>query len=174
MFALRNLLTKSLRVNNSNSQQLIGKRFYASENNAVNADDLLTFSFMVPHQTIYKDKKVQLITLPGAKGVFGVAKNHIAKISELKPGVIQINHQNGDAEKYFISGGFAFINPDSSCYINAVEAFPVDQLDATEVKNGLAKYTQLYNETTDPQPKAVAQIGLETYQQMAYALGVTL
>ncbi|EFA75061.1 ATP synthase F1 delta [Heterostelium album PN500] len=165
-------LVRSSMINNNNSY--ITKRTFASEGAAVNADDLLSFSFMVPHQILFKNKKVQMLTLPGARGVFGVLKNHIPKIAELKPGVVQVHHESGDVDKYFISGGFAFINPDASCYINAVEAVPVDQLDANEVKNGLARYTQLYNEASDEAAKATALIGLEAHQQMAYACGVSL
>ncbi|EGC31922.1 hypothetical protein DICPUDRAFT_92704 [Dictyostelium purpureum] len=158
-----NLLKNSISVNSS-------KRFFATEA----SDDLLTFSLLSPHQTIYKDKKAQLVTLPGAKGVFGIAKNHVPKISELKPGIVQINHENGDLEKFFVSGGFAFVNPDASCYINVIEAVPVDQLDPNEVKNGLARYTQLFNEAQDENAKAVALVGLEAHQQMAYACGVSV
>ncbi|KAM9962216.1 hypothetical protein ACTFIR_005113 [Dictyostelium discoideum] len=159
-----NLLKSNVAINSS-------KRFFATEVSATS--DLLTFSLLSPHQTIYKDKKAQLVTLPGAKGIFGVAKNHVPRIAELKPGVIQINHENGDLEKFFISGGFAFVNPDASCYINTIEAVPIDQLDAEEVKSGLARYTQLYNDAQDENAKAVALIGLETYQQMAFACGVS-
>ncbi|GAM20322.1 hypothetical protein SAMD00019534_034970 [Acytostelium subglobosum LB1] len=155
----------------TNSSSVVGRRSFATE---TANEELLTFSFMVPHQILFKEKRVQMLTLPGARGVFGVLKNHIPKIAELKPGVVQVHHESGDIEKYFISGGFAFINPDASCYINAVEAVPVDQLDAAEVKTGLARYTQLYNEAADETAKATALIGLEVHQQMAYAVGVAL
>eukprot|EP01132_Coremiostelium_polycephalum_P002281 gene2281-2808_t len=158
-------------------RNLVNKRFYATETQqgaGAVGGDLLSFTFMVPHQTIFKDKRVQLLTLPGAKGTFGVAKNHVPKIAELKPGVVQINHENGDNEKFFISGGFAMINTDSTVFINAVEAVPIDQLDANAVKSGLTTYTQQYNDATDEEQKALALIGLEIHQQMAYAVGVTL
>lgn len=40
-------------------------------------------------------------------------------------------------EKYFVSGGFAFIHPDSSADICAVEAVKVADLDADAVRAGL-------------------------------------
>ncbi|KAF2072979.1 hypothetical protein CYY_005719 [Polysphondylium violaceum] len=168
----RTVFTRSSTLlNNKTAFVASGKRFYAD---AVKSEDLLTFSLVLPHQTIYKDKKAPLITLPGAKGVFGVAKDHIPKIAELKPGVMQINHEDGKEEKFFLSGGFAFINPDNTCYVNAIEAFPIEQLDQEAVKKGLAQYTQAYNDATEETAKAVALIGLESYQQMAYACGVSV
>eukprot|EP01133_Synstelium_polycarpum_P011910 gene11910-13876_t len=171
---LRNALQSTSSIlRSTNAGSLVARRSFASEA-AAGADDLLTFSFMVPHKILFKDKRVQMLTLPGSRGVFGVLKNHIPKIAELKPGVVQVHHEGGDIEKIFISGGFAFINPDASCYIDAVEACPVEQLDPTEVKAGLTRFTQLYNEATEESAKAQALIGLEAHQQMAYAVGVTL
>ncbi len=40
-------------------------------------------------------------------------------------------------EKYFVSGGFAFVHPDSSADICAVEAVKVTDLDADAVRAGL-------------------------------------
>jgi len=168
----RTVFTRGTSLFNNAVAVNASKRFYASES-AVSGD-LLTFSLVLPHQTIYKDKKAPLITLPGAKGVFGVAKDHIPKIAELKPGVMQINHEDGKVENFFLSGGFAFINPDNTCYVNAVEAFPIEQLDPEAVRKGLAHYTAAYNDATEETAKAVALIGLEAHQQMAYACGVSV
>jgi len=42
-----------------------------------------------------------------------------------------------DVQKYFVSGGFAFVHPDSSADICAVEAVRVSDLDADAVRAGL-------------------------------------
>ncbi|EGG16313.1 ATP synthase F1 delta [Cavenderia fasciculata] len=168
---IRSIVSRTSSLINKSSVNTFARRTYATDAGA--NEELLTFSFMVPHQVIFKDKKVQMITLPGAKSVMGVLKHHVPNIAELKPGVVAIQHDANTTENYFISGGFAFINPDASCYVNAVEAVPLDQIDPTEVKNGLQKYTQLYNEAVDEKDKAIALIGLETHQHMAHAVGVT-
>jgi F-type H+-transporting ATPase subunit delta len=46
-----------------------------------------------------------------------------------------------DVQKYFVSGGFAFVHPDSSADICAVEAVALGDLDADAVRAGLAEYT---------------------------------
>ncbi len=42
-----------------------------------------------------------------------------------------------DVTKYFVSGGFAFVHPDSTADICAVEAVKVTDLDADAVRAGL-------------------------------------
>lgn len=52
---------------------------------------------------------------------------HVPVVLELLPSVVTLI---GDStEKYFVSGGFAIVNPDSSLNINAVEAHPLTDLD---------------------------------------------
>ena len=58
----------------------------------------------------------------------GILAGHVPVVLELKPSVLTlVNGQ--EATKYFVSGGFAIVNPDSSLNINAVEAFTLDELD---------------------------------------------
>ncbi|CAG8524165.1 10862_t:CDS:2 [Diversispora eburnea] len=45
---------------------------------------------------------------------------------QLKPGIIEITENPNSTKKYFVSGGFAVMNSNSSLDINAVEAFPLD------------------------------------------------
>lgn len=88
----------------------------------------------------------------------GIAKNHMPIIAELKPGVITIDETGKPQEKFFVSGGFAYVQADKTCEITAVEAFPVDQLDSDAVKKGLSLYNQEYASATDPESKARAQV----------------
>lgn len=45
-----------------------------------------------------------------------------------------------DIEKYFVSSGFAFVHPDSSADVCAVEAVKLEDLDPEAVRAGLAEY----------------------------------
>lgn len=44
-------------------------------------------------------------------------------------------------EKYFVAAGFAFIHPDSTTDLCAVEAVKLDELDPEAVRAGLTEYT---------------------------------
>lgn len=44
-------------------------------------------------------------------------------------------------EKYFVAAGFAFIHPDSTTDLCAVEAVKLEELDPEAVRAGLTEYT---------------------------------
>lgn len=92
-------------------------RFMSAEAIAVNK---MTLSFALPHETIYKAAQVESVILPGTEGEYGVTADHVPTVSELAPGVVQIDHGDGEMEKYFIAGGFAFTHPDSHTVRNGV------------------------------------------------------
>lgn len=60
-------------------------------------------------------------------GDMGILAGHVPIVVELKPSVVTLIGQ--DTKKFFVSGGFAIVNPDSSLNINAVEAVTLDELD---------------------------------------------
>lgn len=75
--------------------------------------------------------------LPGMEGVFGIKANHVPVISQLRPGLVEL-HSGGEVEKFFISGGWAFVHPNGTTDIQAIEAVTLDQVDAAAVKSALA------------------------------------
>ena len=61
-------------------------------------------------------------------GDLGILAGHVPVVLELKPSVLTLLN-GAESLKYFVSGGFAIVNPDSSLNINAVEAVTLDELD---------------------------------------------
>jgi F-type H+-transporting ATPase subunit delta len=80
--------------------------------------------------------QTELVVLPGVEGYFGVKANHVPLIAQLKPGLVEL-HNGADVQKFFVSGGFAFVHPNSVTDICAVEAAPLDQFDGAAVKAAL-------------------------------------
>ncbi|KAF0852905.1 mitochondrial Complex V (CV) F1Fo ATP synthase F1 subunit delta Atp16/AtpC [Andalucia godoyi] len=140
---------------------------------AVGTANKLTLNFMLPHEPVLPLKsKVELVTIPGTSGVFGVMPNHVPTIAQLKPGVVTVQFSADKTEDYFVSGGFAWIRPDSSLDITAGEAVKLADVDVEAVKKGL---TQAQQETTSAQSdvdKARAQIHVEVYEALAAALNI--
>jgi F0F1-type ATP synthase epsilon subunit len=72
----------------------------------------------VPHKAIYKGASVHSVILPGAEGDYGVTAGHVPYVAQLKPGVLQILHDEtttaSETEKYFVAGGYAMTHPDST------------------------------------------------------------
>lgn len=83
---------------------------------AAAAATAVKLNFSLPHESIYHNVDVQSVILPGAAGEYGITANHVPYVAQLKPGVVQILHDEASAEpeKYFVPGGFALTHADSS------------------------------------------------------------
>ncbi|KAH7525312.1 hypothetical protein FEM48_Zijuj06G0211500 [Ziziphus jujuba var. spinosa] len=112
---------------------------------------------------------VDMVIIPATTGHMGVLPGHVATIAELKPGVLSV-HEGNDTTKYFISSGFAFIHANSYADIIAVEAVPLDQIDASLVQKGLAEFTQKLSSASTDLEKAEAQIGVDVHSALNSAL----
>ena len=73
-------------------------------------------NFSLPHETVYNGAEVYSVILPGMEGEYGITANHVPYVSQLKPGVMKILHEEGstEPENYFVAGGFAFTHADST------------------------------------------------------------
>lgn len=80
--------------------------------------------------------QLEQVLLPGVEGYFGVKANHVPIIAQLKPGVVEL-HDGTEITKFFVSGGFAFVHPNSTTDICVLEAATLDQFDTTAVKTAL-------------------------------------
>lgn len=113
--------------------------------------------------------QVDMVIIPANTGQMGVLPGHVATVAELKPGVMSV-HEGNDVTKYFLSGGFAFIHANSIADIIAVEAVPLDQIDANLVQKGLTEFTQKLNSASTDIEKAEAQIGVDVHSALNSAL----
>ena len=136
----------------------------------------VTLNFAVPHEAVYSDTEVDLVIIPGITGDYGVTAGHTPIISELRAGTVEIFHKEGDeAEKFFVSGGYAMTHPNSVTDISAVEAVRLEDLDPEAARQGYAKFKAEMDAATPETPEhAFAQIGMDTHEAMCTALGVSL
>ena len=91
----------------------VAARCFSSE---ASAAAHVTLNFSVPHESIYKGASVFQVIIPGVEGEYGVTPNHVPYVAQLKPGVLQVIHEDGafaDAEKYFVAGGYALTHENS-------------------------------------------------------------
>jgi F-type H+-transporting ATPase subunit delta len=70
------------------------------------------------------------VNLPAETGDMGVLANHVASIEQLKPGLVEIIEEQGGSKQFFLSGGFAVVQPNSVLSINAVEGYPLEDFSA--------------------------------------------
>jgi F-type H+-transporting ATPase subunit epsilon len=81
-----------------------------------------------PERLLLSDD-VDMVTMPGADGYFGVLKGHAPVMASLKPGVIEIKGGAEDGLRIFVRGGFAEVNANEVTVL-AEEAIPMSEIDA--------------------------------------------
>ncbi|KAK2775741.1 delta subunit of the central stalk of mitochondrial F1F0 ATP synthase, atp16 [Emmonsiellopsis sp. PD_33] len=132
--------------------------------------DKIKLSLVLPHQSIYKSTDVVQVNIPAESGVMGVLANHVPSIEQLKPGLVEIIEESGGSKQFFLSGGFAIVQPDSQLSINAVEGFPLEEFSAEAVKSQIAEAQKIASGTGSEQDIAEAKIELEVLESLQAAL----
>ncbi|KAK9476760.1 ATP synthase subunit delta [Lipomyces japonicus] len=128
--------------------------------------DKIRLSLTLPHQALYSNVDVVQVNIPATTGELGVLANHVPTIEELKPGIVDIVEESGSTKQFFVSGGFAVVQPGSLLSINAVEAYPVEDFSAEAVRTQLAEAQK--NATTGSEIDQVeAKIELEVLEALA-------
>lgn len=110
-----------------------------------------------------------MVIIPATTGQMGVLPGHVPTIAELRPGLLSV-HDGNEVTKYFLSSGFAFIHANSVADIIAVEAVQIDRIDPSLVQKGLAEFTQKLSSATTDLEKAEAQIGVDVYSALNFAI----
>ncbi|KAK7743741.1 delta subunit of the central stalk of mitochondrial F1F0 ATP synthase, atp16 [Diatrype stigma] len=125
------------------------------------ASEKIRLSLSLPHQSIFTSKDVVQVNIPAESGEMGVLANHVPSIEQLKPGLIEVIEESGSSKQFFLSGGFATVQPNSVLSINAVEGYPLEDFSAEAVKAQLAEAQKVANGSGSEQDIAEAKIELE-------------
>ncbi|KAF2021677.1 epsilon subunit of F1F0-ATP synthase N-terminal domain-containing protein [Aaosphaeria arxii CBS 175.79] len=155
----------ALRVRPTTALRPIQRRGYADV-----ASDNIKLSLTLPHQAIYKSQDVVQVNLAAETGDMGVLANHVPSIEQLKPGLIEIIEESGGSKQFFLSGGFAVVQPNSHLSINAVEGFPLEDFSADAVRNQIAEAQKIASGNGSEQDVAEAKIELEVLETLQAAL----
>lgn len=138
----------------------------------------VTLNFSVPYESIYNETSVYQVIVPGVEGEYGVSAGHVPYIAQLKPGVVQIVHEEGatgDSEKYFVPGGYALTHPNSVTDVVVPEAVKLDDLDSSAVQSQYDAAKSAYaSATAGSVEQAEAQIDMEVNRAMGLAIGLNL
>ncbi|AWU75627.1 ATP synthase F1, epsilon subunit [Pichia kudriavzevii] len=142
--------------------RLAGVRTYAE------AAESLKLSFSMPHDTIFINKEVTQVNVPAVSGQMGILANHVPIVEQLKPGVVEVL-EGSNSSKFFVSGGFVSVLPESKIAITSVEAFPLDSFEPSTVKTLLAE-AQKKADSSDELAAAEASIEVEVLEALSTAL----
>merc|ERR1711976_639402 len=141
------------------------RRGYAEESSKE-----MAFTFATPGDVFYNEANVQQVDVSALNGSFGILPNHVPALAVLKPGLLTVRESDGNVARYFVSSGNITTNEGSSMQILAEEAGRIEDFDAQEVREGLAKAQHEVSSASTEQAKAEAQIAVECYEELQKAL----
>jgi F-type H+-transporting ATPase subunit epsilon len=94
------------------------------------------FDLVSPERMLLSED-VDMVTLPGAEGYFGVLAGHAPVISSLRPGVIEVTGGSTPNLRLFVRGGFAEVDA-KKVIVLAEEAIPMADFDLAALDRRLA------------------------------------
>lgn len=145
------------------SVNIVAKRTYAEA-----TEGALKLRFALPHETLYPSSTVTQVNLPAKSGQIGILANHVPTVEQLVPGVVEVLEGSG-SKKFFVSGGFATVQPDSTLCITSAEAFPLESFSAENVRSLLTE-AQKNVSSSDEVVAAEAAIQVEVLEALQAAL----
>jgi F-type H+-transporting ATPase subunit epsilon len=94
------------------------------------------FDLVSPERMLLSED-VDMVTLPGTEGYFGVLAGHAPVISSLRPGVIEVTGGTTPNLRLFVRGGFAEVDA-KKVIVLAEEAIPMTDFDIAALDRRLA------------------------------------
>ena len=128
----------------------------------------LAFDLVSP-EALLMSENVDMVTVPGADGDFGVMAGHAPVISTLRPGVVEITGAPGGPARIFVRGGFAEVTP-AGLTVLAEEAIPLDQLDAAMLAQKIKDAEEDVADAKSDETKRLAQEQLDHLRQLQQGL----
>ena len=125
-----------------------------------------------PRESIFLNKPVDSVTVPGAEGTFTLTNNHSLTVSMLKAGVITVR-DGTTTNDYFVSDGFVFLNNPKdgsgccSAEISGLEIVPTNALDKDRAAQLIAELNASSKDTE--WAKVKAQLGTNLLNQVIKA-----
>jgi F-type H+-transporting ATPase subunit epsilon len=98
--------------------------------------DKIHFDLVSPERLLLSED-VDMVTLPGAEGYFGVLAGHAPVISSLRPGVIEVTGGTTPGLRLFIRGGFAEVDG-KKVTVLAEEAIPMAEFNLAALDQRIA------------------------------------
>ena len=95
----------------------------------------INFDLVSPEKLLLSHQ-ADMVTIPGTEGYMGVMAGHMALVSSLRAGMIDMLNDGVDT-RYFIRGGFAEISP-AKITVLAEEAIPMTEMDLAVLDQRIA------------------------------------
>ena len=127
------------------------------------SEEKLSLEVVAPEKMVMT-KTVDMVTISGTEGDFGVLPGHAALVSSIRPGFLEIEVDK-QSEKMFIGGGFIEVIEDKVSIL-ATEVLSSDQINITECEEKISKYTIDLGASETEVDKDIIQKNIDKYQAM--------
>ena len=105
----------------------------------------VAFDLVSPENLIFTDE-VGMIIIPGKDGDLGILPGHSKVISSLRPGrVIVFGEDKNLLKSFFVSGGFAEINPEK-CIVLAESVVELNSLEKSSIEKEIQELENIDRE----------------------------
>jgi F-type H+-transporting ATPase subunit epsilon len=118
----------------------------------------LHFELVSPERLLLSDD-VDAVEIPGTEGDMGILPGHAPVLSTLRPGVVTVT-RGGKAERIFVRGGFAEVNPQGLTVLAEV-AIPEADLDAGRIAQQIKNAEDDVNDAKTDETRRRAQENLD-------------
>lgn len=126
------------------------------------------FDLVSPERMLLSED-VDMVTLPGAEGDFGVFAGHAPVISTLRPGIIDVQGGSEPALRLYVRGGFAEVDAEKIIVL-AEEAVPLKELDAASLDQRIKNAEEDVTTAKSDAERSRAQAALDHLRQLRAAL----
>lgn len=129
--------------------------------------ETLKFELVAPERLLLSEQ-VDMVTIPGTEGYFGVLPKHAPVISSLRPGVIDVYQGGAITQQFFVGGGFAEVNA-TGVTVLVEEAVPVKELTRAAVDKRRALADELAEKAANDDDRKLAARARWVADEMAAA-----
>jgi len=130
--------------------------------------DKLHFDLVSPERLLLSEN-VDMVTVPGKEGDFGVLAGHSPMMTTLRPGVINVDEAGKPQRRIFVRGGFAEVTP-SGLTVLAEYTIPVEELDQAKLDLEIGYAEEDVAGAKSDDARLVAQEKLDHLKQMRLVL----
>ena len=110
----------------------------------------ISFDLVSPENLIFNDE-VGMIIVPGKDGDIGVLPGHSKVMSSLRPGRVMVYGEDKNLLKsFFVSGGFAEINPEK-CIVLAESVDEMNDIDKSKIEKEIQELNNQDSEDSKQQ-----------------------
>ena len=126
-------------------------------------EEKLSLEVVAPEKMVMS-KTVDMVTISGSEGDFGVLPGHAALVSSIRPGFLEIEADK-ETEKMFIGGGFIEVLEDKVSIL-ATEVLSAEQIDISDCEEKISKCNSDIDVSETDVDKELIQKNIDKFQAM--------